>query len=153
MSRRAAARLEGLGYQNVCVYVAGKQDWLAFGLPFEGELAESETAGTIAHREVPTCSMGEKIGDVHARIRTSGWEECVVVNDDRIVLGLVAGEMWQHDAALPVEQVMDLAPLTFRPYYTKKLIVERMQKQSANVALVTTAEGRLVGLLRKNELK
>jgi hypothetical protein len=45
MSRRAAARLESFGFDNVCVYAPGKQDWLAFGLPIEGSLSKAATAG------------------------------------------------------------------------------------------------------------
>jgi rhodanese-related sulfurtransferase len=48
LSPRAAWRLESLGFANVCDYVAGKEDWLAYGLPIEGELAEAVTVGQLA---------------------------------------------------------------------------------------------------------
>jgi rhodanese-related sulfurtransferase len=41
MSPRAACRLELLGFTQVYDYVAGKADWLAHGLPTEGEQARS----------------------------------------------------------------------------------------------------------------
>jgi rhodanese-related sulfurtransferase len=34
-SRKAAERLEALGYENVLEYVAGKEDWQEAGLPTE----------------------------------------------------------------------------------------------------------------------
>ena len=37
----AADRLAGLGYTNVRDYDGGKEDWMAAGLPMEGDLAES----------------------------------------------------------------------------------------------------------------
>ena len=39
MSPRAVCRLEALGFQQVYDYVPGKVDWLARGLPREGEKA------------------------------------------------------------------------------------------------------------------
>lgn len=36
MSPRAAARLEGIGFEQVYDYTAGKVDWGSFGLPLEG---------------------------------------------------------------------------------------------------------------------
>ena len=40
MSPRAACRLQTLGFTNVYDYVLGKADWLAHGLPTEGEQAD-----------------------------------------------------------------------------------------------------------------
>ena len=44
MSPRAACRLETLGFSEVYDYVAGKADWLARGLPREGEKAGERRA-------------------------------------------------------------------------------------------------------------
>jgi hypothetical protein len=67
MSRRAAARLESFGLEKICVYVAGKQDWLAFDLPFEGSLMETRTAGRSANRDVPVCGPLDKMAEVRRR--------------------------------------------------------------------------------------
>ncbi len=37
----AAEKLEGIGFTNIAVYGGGKQDWVAWGLPVEGEAVES----------------------------------------------------------------------------------------------------------------
>jgi hypothetical protein len=63
MSRRAAARLESFGFDNVCVYAPGKQDWLAFGLPIEGSLSKAATAGISAQRDVPICRQDDNLSD------------------------------------------------------------------------------------------
>jgi len=117
MSRRAAARLESFGLENICVYVAGKQDWLAFDLPFEGSLAETRTAGTSAIKDMPVCGPLDKIAEVRRRAEQADWQECVVVNETRVVLGLLEKEALGANDELPVEEVMDPAPLTLRPYF------------------------------------
>jgi CBS domain-containing protein len=151
MSRRAAARLESFGFENVCIYVPGKQDWLSFELPFEGDLARDLTAGAAALREVPVCGPLETLAQVRGRLQQSGWAECVVANEQRIVLGLVSARTWQADGRLPVEQVMDPAPLTVRPHTTCAVVADRMQKQQTEVALVTYPDGKLIGLLRQGK--
>jgi Mg/Co/Ni transporter MgtE len=148
MSRRAAARLEGFGFDNVCVYIPAKQDWLAFGMPIEGTLATTRTAATAAVEDVPVCRTEEKLARARSRAEAAHREECVIVNGDRVVLGLLTSEMWQANGDLPVEQVMDPAPLTFRPHMTWQSVVEKMRDQKASVALVTRPDGKLIGLLK-----
>jgi CBS domain-containing protein len=138
MSRRAAARLESFGFDNVCVYTPGKQDWLAFGLPIEGSLSEADTAGISAQKDVPVCRQEDTLSDVHRRIQKSGWQECVVVTEQRIVLGLVENTMRQGYGGLPVEQVMDRAPLTVRPHFTSEAVADKMKTNQTEIALVTT---------------
>src|SRR5919199_650618 len=101
MSPRAAWRLESLGFTRVFDYVAGKQDWFAAGLPSEGKLAGRPKPGDLARRDVPTCGLAERVGDVHERARAAGWDACVVVNAESIVLGLMpreAAERALHEA-------------------------------------------------------
>ena len=87
MSPRAAWRLEGLGFESVYDYVPGKADWFASGLPREGRLASAPTIGEAARRDVPTCAPAEKVGAVRERVQRAGWDRCVVVNMERVVLG------------------------------------------------------------------
>ena len=89
MSPRAAWRLEGLGFERVYDYVPGKADWFASRLPKEGRLASAPTLGDAARREVPNYAPVEKIGVVRERVRKMGWDRCVVVNKERVVLGLL----------------------------------------------------------------
>jgi rhodanese-related sulfurtransferase len=94
LSPRAAWRLESLGFAEVYDYVDGELDWLAAGLPTEGRNADVPRAGDVARRDVPTCRLEEPIGQVRERVRAAGWDACVVVNDQRVVLGLLrAGEL------------------------------------------------------------
>src|SRR5919201_3516780 len=106
MSPRAAWRLESFGFTEVHDYVAGKLDWLAAGLPTEGTNAARPRAGNLARRDVPTCGLDERLGDVRERVRAAGWDACVVVNAERVVFGLLrAGEL-EGDPDRRIEQAM-----------------------------------------------
>ena len=94
-------RLEGLGFERVHDYVPGKADWFASGLPKEGRLASAPTLGDAARRDVPTCAPVEKIGVVRERVRKIGWDRCVVVNEERVVLGLLREKELSSDPKAP----------------------------------------------------
>ena len=151
MSPRAAWRLETLGFTEVYDYAAGKADWFARGLPVEGERASVARIGAVARPDVPTCGLGERVGDVARQVNDEGWDTCIVVKDGGIVLGrLFASEL---DAASDdsVEQVMRSGPSTFRPNVTVQEMVGFMDDRGITTALVTTSEGRLVGLFRRTD--
>jgi hypothetical protein len=89
MSPRAAWRLEALGFELVYDYVAGKAAWGAAGLPREGRAASEPSSGDAADKHVPTCHLDEDLHQVRERVRTTDWEQCIVVNTQRIVLGRI----------------------------------------------------------------
>src|SRR5438876_5840260 len=102
MSPRAAWRLESVGFIRVYDYVSGKLDWMSAGLPTEGTNAERPRAGDVARRDAPTCTLDERLGDVRDRVTAAGWEACVVVNSERVVLGLLRRDELAADPALRV---------------------------------------------------
>src|SRR6266851_7861328 len=116
MSARAAWRLETLGFEQVFRYTPGKADWMAAGLPIEGSKASIPRVGSVARRDVPTCRLGERLGDVSARVRAMGWDLCVVVNEGNIVLGRLRPPVLEGDADATVEIVMEPGPVTYRPH-------------------------------------
>jgi hypothetical protein len=62
MSRRAAWRLENMGFRDIHDYVDSKLDWMAAGLPTEGTNAQRPRAGEVARKDVPTCGLKENVG-------------------------------------------------------------------------------------------
>ena len=146
MSPRAAWRLEGLGFERVYDYVPGKADWFASGLPMEGKMASVPNIGEAARRDVPTCAPVEKIGVVRERVRKAGWDRCVVINKERIVLGLLREKELSSDPKSPVEEAMRNGPATFRPNEPVGKMAERMRDRGATAVLVTSSGGNLVGL-------
>src|SRR2546430_9133636 len=106
MAPRAASRLESLGFREVQLYAAGKLDWLAAGLPTEGENSTRPRAGTVARRDVPVCGLTERLGDVRERLHAAGWETVVVVHVERVVLGLLRGAELAEDGDLSIEDAI-----------------------------------------------
>lgn len=147
MSPRAAWRLDALGFDEVYDYVAGKADWGAAGLPLEGNAATVPTAGRAADAGVPTCMLDDDLGLVRARVRATGWRQCVVVNEHRIVLGRLGREAIAGDDARTVEDAMTEGPSTIRPDTPLRDVLERLGRQGLSSAVVTTSEGMLVGVV------
>jgi len=89
---------------------------------------------------------------VRARTAAARWDACVVVNDERVVLGLLrAAELRKGDEER-VEQVMRPGPSTFRPYVSIEDIAKFMATHDLPNCPITTSDGRLVGLLRREDL-
>lgn len=152
MSARAASRLATLGFRQVYRYQAGKADWFAAGLPREGDEAHTPRVADVARRDVPTCRLDESVGAVRNRVRDGGWDVCVVVDEQRVVLGLVRAEALGVDPATPVEEVMQSGPVTFRPNLGAGQMPDYLKKQRTPRALVTTSDGVLMGLLRMEDV-
>jgi Mg/Co/Ni transporter MgtE len=108
-------------------------------------------AGDVARPDVPTCRLEEPIGQVRARVRAAGWDACVVVNDQRVVLGLLRAEELQRGQDEPIEQIMRPGPSTFRPHVLIEELAHFMIHHDLPTSPVTTSDGRLVGLLRRED--
>ena len=132
-------------------YTAGKLDWLAAGLPTEGSNALRPRAGDVAGRDVPICGLDERLGEVAGRVRATGWDACVVVNPERVVLGLLRAKELEADPGLRVEQTMRPGPSTFRPYVSIAEMARSMADHELENSPITTSDGRLVGLLRRGD--
>jgi CBS domain-containing protein len=152
MSPRAAWRLESLGFGLVYDYVAGKQDWLAAGLPMEGRLADMPRAGTVARRDVPTASVQERVGSVRERVERSGHDTAVVVNEERVVFGVLRPQQLNGDPDRTVGEAMLPGPSTFRPHVLIHEMAHYMTDHDVASAPVTTGEGRLIGLLTRADV-
>jgi Mg/Co/Ni transporter MgtE len=140
-----------MGFTQVYDYVAGKLDWLAAGLPIEGASAAHPRAGDVARPEVHTCGLDERLEDVQARVRAAGWDACVVVNPERVVLGLLRAKELDGDPDQRVEQAMRPGPSTFRPHVPIAEMAQYMVEHDSENAPITTSDGRLVGLLRRED--
>ena len=107
MSPRAALRLEHLGFTRDYDYVPGKSDWIAAGLPREGESARIPNAGDVAQKDVPTCHFRDPVRDALRRMDRERSAFCVAVDKDQVVLGMLYREEAEdRGAEAPVEQAM-----------------------------------------------
>ena len=145
MSPRAAARLETLGFTRVYDYVGGKTDWLAAALPSAGRLAGAPTAGSLLRAGDVVCHLGERLGDVAARVHAAGKDYCIVVDDQHVVLGRVRGRALEGDPDAIVEDIMRSGPSTIRPDISLDTVAKTLREANMQSTLVTDPAGRLIG--------
>jgi Mg/Co/Ni transporter MgtE len=151
LSARAAWRLESLGFNQVFRYAAGKADWFANGLPREGKQAGIPHAGELARTDAPTCDLNDRAGDVYDRLRTSGWDMCVVVNRQRVPLGALSLEAMASNPNAAAEQLMEAGPATIRPSWSFEETSEYLKEQNLDRVLVTTSDGILIGVYSQSD--
>lgn len=121
-------------------YVDGKSDWMAFGLPVEGE--EGPFAGD-ALVAVATCGPDDKVNEALARLLDDGGDRSVVVNERDVVLGLAErGDLEQSDPQAIVATVMGLSPTTVRPSVLVSSVAH-----GESPAIVTDPQGMLLGVV------
>jgi Mg/Co/Ni transporter MgtE len=126
-------------------------DWFAAGLPREGSAASRDTIGDRVHADVPTASPGEAAYGLAERLgdRDVG----VVVNDDRVVLGVVTAPMLAAADGQPIAHVMKEAPVTHRPDTSTDEVVDWLGKQDMQTyVVVTDPEGHLLGAAHRNDI-
>lgn len=149
MSPRAACRLEHLGFTDVYDYVPGKVDWMAAGLPREGESSRIPYAGDLADHHVPTCGRRESLGSIQQALGEHGI--CVAVTDGNVVLGMLyESDLHRQSAEASVEQAMHPGPATVRANEPVEPLVQRMRQADVDGILVTAPEGRLIGLFNRH---
>jgi rhodanese-related sulfurtransferase/CBS domain-containing protein len=152
MSPRAAWRLESLGFGDVYHYAPGKADWLGAGLPIEGQASDLPMIGRLAHRDVPVCRPKDDVGQLRSRLEGSAWDSCFVLNEQGVVLGRVYVSQLSG-AEGTAEELMDPGPSTYRPDLTAAEMAQRMQEADLETAPVTTSDGRLIGMVRREEVE
>lgn len=101
-------------------------------------------------REIATCGPDDLIGTVASRADTGGW---VVVNEHRIVLGRLGPKQFASPTDSTVEAVMESGPATVRADEPLDELLTRMAKHQVDSMIVTTPEGRLLGVVRRAEEK
>ncbi len=84
MSPRAAWRLEASGFSPAHDYAAGKADWLAADLPFEGT---AQLAGMFTRRAVATVGERATAAEALRLLEAQGFGPIVVINEAGVVMG------------------------------------------------------------------
>jgi CBS domain-containing protein len=153
MSPRAACRLETLGFPEVYDYTTGKADWLARGLPTEGEKAGEKRAVDLLAGDVVTCELGERIADVRERVAGSRYGFAFVVSPGRVLLGRLRRAALDGDGDRTAGEAMEPGPSTIRADKQLEPLAERMRTNDLTSMPVTTPEGVLLGLVRRDDLE
>ena len=110
-------------------------------------------AQDLARPDVPTCQIDEHLGEVQHRMQSSGWEYCVVVDDNSVVLGWIRGDVSEKDSRAMGEQVMECGPRTYRLDASLERTAEYMRRNNDAAVLVTKSDGRLLGLLKLEDVE
>jgi CBS domain-containing protein len=71
-----------------------------------------------------------------------------------VLLGLLSASAARNaDPEAPVSEVMEAGPSTVRPQRSVESALERLAKLGLDWAIVTTPEGRLIGVASREELE
>jgi Mg/Co/Ni transporter MgtE len=100
---------------------------------------------------VPTARLAERLQDVRARIAAAGWDTCIVVSDEGVVLGRLGRRALRSEEDVSVEEAMTPGPSTKRPSMGASAAAELMARDDLRTLLITTPDGRLVGVLRRED--
>ncbi|MER6977835.1 CBS domain-containing protein [Streptomyces carpinensis] len=153
LSARAAARLQQLGFRQVYDYVPGKADWLAAGLPREGEIASTPLSGDVADRDVPVCTVDQTLDEALAVLDETGRRVGVVTDADQVVIGLLRHEDAAARIGGVVDDVLQSGPATVRADRPLLPLLERMARSGTAAVPVTDPEGHLLGLLEREDVE
>lgn len=84
------------------------------------------------------------------RLGDTGWQVCVVEDEAHAVAGLILNESsLASGPETSVESIMTSDPPTIRPETSSEEASEFMSRHNLDNILVTTTDGRLVGLLQR----
>ena len=144
MSPRAAWRLEAAGFSPVYEYVAGKADWLAADLPFEGT---AELAGMFTRRGVAIVGERTPVAEALRLLGAQGFGPVLVLNQAGVVMGAAHRDALASAAGkAEVGTVMRFGVSTVRPSEDAPALADRMGHRGVTRVVVTRSEGTLVGL-------
>lgn len=153
MSPRAACRLEALGFRYVYDYVPGKVDWLARGLPREGDDADVPRAGDLARDDVVLARLDEPMREIRPRVEHSPYGFALVASNGGTLLGRLRKAALEGDPHARAEDVMEPGPSTVRASAPLDALRERLDEGGFTTAVVTTPEGVLLGVVQRGDLR
>jgi CBS domain-containing protein len=152
MSRRAACRLATLGFEQVYDYMPGKIDWLARGLPVDGDQKPVPRVKDVVRDDVVRARLDEPVGHVRSRVEQSPYGFALVVSDDGTLLGRLRKRALEGNPEASSEEMMEPGPSTVRLHTVARELAEQLRNRDLKTAVATDPEGRLVGVVRLADL-
>jgi Mg/Co/Ni transporter MgtE len=142
-----------LGFERVYDYVPGKVDWLARGLPTEGERADQTRVGDLARDDVVTSPVDATAADVRERVEASPYGFALVTAGEGTLIGRLRGSaLREADDDATTEQLMDPGPSTVRPDLAVGELLEKLEDKDLKTAIVSTPEGKVIGVVTRDAL-
>ena len=125
-------------------YVAGKSDWLAADLPFEGT---AELAGMFTRRGVATTGERTSAAEALRLLHAQGFGPVLVLNPAGVVMGASYRDSLEPASAqAEVGTVMRSGVSTVRPSEDAAALAHWMGHAGVNRVVVTRSYGTLIGL-------
>lgn len=144
MSPRAAWRLEAAGFGPVYDYAAGKIDWIAADLPFDGSAA---LAARFTRRGVATADESTAAGEALRLLDAQGFGPVPVLNRAGVVMGAAYRDaLASAPGGARTGTVMRSGVSTVRPSEDAAALAQRMTQAGVTRVVVTRPDGTLVGL-------
>jgi CBS domain-containing protein len=132
-------------------YGAGKADWLAADLPFEGA---AQLAGIFTRHGVATVGERSPAAEVLRLLNAQGFGPILVLNDAEVVMGAAYRRDLESAAAdAEVGTVMRFGVSTVRPSEDAAELAHRMGHAEVTRVVVTRSDGTLVGLFFAGDVK
>jgi rhodanese-related sulfurtransferase len=150
MSPRAAARLDSLGFERVYDYAPSKVDYLARGLPREGEKADERRAADLLRDDVVRCRLEDPIEKVRVEVEASPYGFALVLDENDVLLGRLRRSALQGEGT--AEGAMEAGPSTIRADASVEKLRERLEGGGLNFAVVTSPDGVLMGIVCRADL-
>jgi CBS domain-containing protein len=141
-----------LGFTEVYDYLPGKVDWLAHNLPVEGERPDTRTAGRVMRDDAAVCRPTDRIAEVRESIARSPYPFALITSDNHTLVGRAPSSALDPASDRPVWDVAEPGPKTFRPHVSVEKVVEVLADKGLRWAIVTTPEGRLLGVASREDL-
>ena len=130
----------------------GKADWLARGLPREGEHASQPRAVDHARTDAAICHLDERIGTVRDRVDASPYGFALVTGPHGVLLGRLRKAALQGDPDAVAEAVMEPGPSTVRADLPPAELRERLERRDLTSAVISDPDGRVLGVVRFADL-
>jgi Mg/Co/Ni transporter MgtE len=133
--------------------VPGKVDWLAHGLPVEGERTEAPIAGRAMRDDAARCRATDRMSDVCESIERSPYPFALVTSEDGTLLGRAPSSALNPASDRQVWDVAEPGPKTFRPHVRAEKVAEALADLDLRWAIITTPEGRFLGVAAREDLE
>ena len=139
-----------MGLADVLLYHPGKMDWMAAGLPTEGE-GDERLVGELMRTGVPTCGPEERLGELASRL--DGWSGCAVVDDDGVLLGVIHRRAIVEQPGARAFEVAEPGPSTYRASVPASELLGTMWRNDQDLAFLSDPDGRLLGAVTREDLE
>jgi Mg/Co/Ni transporter MgtE len=101
---------------------------------------------------VPTCSLRDRVDEVADQVRAGDWPLAVVLDERRVVLGRLRPRDLEANPGALAEEIMIEGPRTTRGTRAASEMGRWLDERRVKGVLVTTADGELVGYVRRDDV-